>query len=123
MPLAQRLVLAIDLGTSGCKCALVSLDGAVHAWSFRPVALHVQGMQAEQDPEHWWQALLDAAAELLQADAARRRQVVAVCCSTQTEVTVCVDRAGRPLGRAISWLRCPRAAAIARRTRGRFANI
>ncbi|AVT12075.1 xylulose kinase [Paracidovorax avenae] len=123
MPLAQRLVLAIDLGTSGCKCALVSLDGAVHAWSFRPVALHVQGMQAEQDPEHWWQALLDAAAELLQADAARRRQVVAVCCSTQTEVTVCVDRAGRPLGRAISWLDARGAAATARRTRGRFANI
>lgn len=123
MSLAQRLVLAIDLGTSGCKCALVTLDGTVHAWAFRPVPLHVQGVKAEQDPHLWWQALLEAAGELLQADAQRRRRVVAVCCSTQTEVTVCVDRAGHPIGRAISWLDARGAPAIARRSRGRFGNI
>ena len=88
----DRLVLAIDLGTSGCKCALVTLDGQVQAWAFRPVALHVQGVLAEQDPHEWWQALVSAAGELLASDATRRRRVASVCCSTQTEVTVCVDR-------------------------------
>ncbi|MCE4539801.1 FGGY-family carbohydrate kinase [Pelomonas sp. P7] len=119
----ERLVLAIDLGTSGCKCALVALDGTVQAWAFRPVPLHVQGVQAEQDPADWWQALLGAAGELLNVDAARRQRVVAVCCSTQTEVTVCVDRNGSPIGRAISWLDARGAAAIARRARGRFLNV
>jgi len=33
----NRLILAVDLGTSGCKCALVGLDGVVHKWAFRPV--------------------------------------------------------------------------------------
>ena len=47
----QPLVLAVDLGTTGCKCALVSLGGAVLAWAFRPVALHVDGLSAEQDPQ------------------------------------------------------------------------
>ena len=118
-----RLVLAVDLGTSGCKCALVSLDGTVHAWAFRAVKLHVQGALAEQDPQDWWTAFLDSAGEILAADAGRRGRVVAVCCSTQTEGTVCVDRHGQPLGRALTWLDSRGAAAMARRVRGRVVNI
>jgi xylulokinase len=118
----ERLVLAVDLGTSGCKCALVSLEGRVQGWSFRPVALHVNGACAEQDPHAWWQAFLAAAREVLTEPAVRAR-VVAVCCSTQTEVTVCVDAAGEPIGRAISWLDARGAAAIGRRTRGPFLNF
>jgi len=118
-----RLVLAVDLGTSGCKCALVALDGTVHGWAFRPVPLQVQGARAEQDPNDWWNAFLGAAAELLGPDAARRRRVVAVCCSAQTEGTVCIDREGRTLGPAMTWLDARGAAAIARRARGRALNI
>lgn len=118
----SRLVLAVDLGTSGCKCALVSLEGQVLAWAFRPVALQVAGTLAEQDAEHWWQAFLGAAGEVL-ADGGLRPRVAAVCCSTQTEVTLCLDVGGQPLGPAISWLDARGATAIARRTRGRLLNI
>jgi len=118
-----RLVLAVDLGTSGCKCALVSLDGTVHAWAFRAVKLHVQGALAEQDPQDWWTAFLESAGEILAADASLRARVVAVCCSTQTEGTVCIDRHGQPLGRALTWLDSRGAAAMARRVRGRIVNI
>ena len=117
------LVLAVDLGTSGCKCGLVSLDGTVHAWAFRPVKLHVQGALAEQDPQDWWTAFLESAAEILAGDASLRARVVAVCCSTQTEGTLCVDRDGQPLGRALTWLDSRGAAAMARRVRGRAMNI
>jgi len=118
-----RLVLAVDLGTSGCKCALVSLDGTVHAWAFRAVTLHVQGALAEQDPQDWWTAFLESAGEILCVDASVRGRVVAVCCSTQTEGTVCIDRHGQPLGRALTWLDSRGAAAMARRARGRIVNI
>lgn len=119
----DRLVLAVDLGTSGCKCALVALDGSVLAWAFRPVALHTQGAVAEQDPRDWWNAFLGAACELLADDAARRSRVAAVCCSTQTEVTVCIDRTGQAIGQAISWLDARGAAAIARRARSALFNV
>lgn len=119
----ERLVLAVDLGTSGCKCALVTLDGKVQAWAFHPVALHVEGARAEQEPQEWWRAFLRGANELLAPDAGLRARVAAVCCSTQTEVTVCVDRAGVAIGRAMSWLDSRGAAAIARRARGRVLNI
>jgi xylulokinase len=119
----QRLVLAVDLGTSGCKCALVGLDGRVLAWSFRPVKLHVDGVSAEQDPREWWIAFMAAAAELFLADPHLRNQVVAVCCSTQGEGTVAVDRSGNALGRAIVWLDMRGAAAIQRRVRGPLFNV
>ncbi|MGD8909444.1 MAG: FGGY-family carbohydrate kinase [Chromatiales bacterium] len=114
------LVLAVDLGTSGCKCALVSLDGTVVAWAFEPVTLHVNGIAAEQDPEDWWHAFLSAASSLC---GGANRRVVAVCCSAQGEGTVCVDRNGKALGRAMLWLDMRGAAAIGRRLRGRRLSI
>lgn len=122
-PPDERLVLAVDLGTSGCKTALVSLNGTVHAWSFRPVKLHLQGALAEQDPQDWWVAFLESAGQSLGRDADLRRRVVAVCSSAQTEGTVCVDRNGQHLGRALTWLDSRGAAAIARRVRWRGPNI
>ncbi len=119
----ERLVLAIDLGTSGCKCALVGIDGTVLGWAFRSVSLHVQGALAEQDPHDWWSALLGSAGEVLASLPGLRQRVVAVCCSTQTEGTVCVDRTGAPLGRAMTWLDSRGAQAMARRVRGRGPNI
>ncbi|MEJ2042892.1 MAG: FGGY-family carbohydrate kinase [Reinekea sp.] len=116
------LVLAVDLGTSGCKCALVSLDGTVAAWAFEAVELYIDGICAEQDPHDWWQAFIDAASAVC-SDAVMRRRVIAVCCSTQTECTVCVDRDGDPIGRAMLWLDMRGAQAIARRLRGRLFNV
>lgn len=114
----ERLVLAIDLGTSGCKCALVTLAGEVRGWAFEPIALHVDGFAAEQEPEDWWRALLKAAGELFTSEPSRRADVAAVCCSTQGEGTVCVDAQGRAIGRALTWLDMRGAGPIARRVRG-----
>jgi xylulokinase len=117
------LVLAVDLGTSGCKCALVGLNGQVQGWAFRPIRLYVDGVAAEQDPRDWWCAFLETAGELLAHDAALRRRVAAVCCSTQGEGTVAVDRDGLPLGRALLWLDMRGAASVRRRARGDFATV
>lgn len=122
-PMNSELILAVDLGTSGCKCALVSMDGEVHAWSFRPVSLYVRADVAEQDPQDWWSAFLDGARELLAGAPEMRRRVKAICCSTQTEGTVCVDEKGHNLGRAMTWLDSRGATSIARRARGRLLNI
>jgi xylulokinase len=119
----QGIVLAVDLGTSGCKCALVGLDGIVLGWTFRSVALHVEGVSAEQDPFEWWNAFLDGARELLARDAFLRTRVIAICCATQGEGTVAVDHAGRPLARALLWLDMRGAAAVGQRVRGRGWNL
>ncbi|GGA50947.1 xylulokinase [Dyella nitratireducens] len=120
----ERLVLAVDLGTSGCKCALVALDGSVQAWAFRPVPLHLVGEYGvEQDAEDWWQAFLGAAQELLATDARLRSRVMAVCCSALHECTVPVDEHGNTLARAMLWLDMRGSDAIRRRARNKWLNI
>ncbi len=108
------LVLAVDLGTSGCKTALVSLGGSgpegqkpaqVLDFAFAPVELVLPaGGGSEQRPEDWWQAFLTTSRALLERQPQHRDQIVAICCSTQGEGTVCVDEKGQALANAILWL-------------------
>ncbi len=105
MGASRQYMLSIDLGTSGCKVGVVSLEGEVVGWAFRQVPLMVVGrIGAEQDPEHWWQAFIEAAGEALGESGVERDQVVGICASTQGEGTVAVDQSGNPLKNAITWL-------------------
>ncbi|MBV8660179.1 MAG: FGGY-family carbohydrate kinase [Burkholderiales bacterium] len=118
-----RYILAVDLGTSGCKTALVSLGGAVAAWAFQPVATQMLPHDgAEQVPEDWWAAFLQTAKEVLAKAGLDPRQVAGVCCSTQGEGTIPVDREGRALMNAITW-RDMRGAAHIRKAASGLINI
>lgn len=116
-------VLAIDLGTSGMKAALVAADGTVTGWAQRPVPLRVlPGGGAEQDPVAWWEALREVVADLGRTHPEHLRAVTTVCSSTQGEGTIAVDRAGNPLTQCISWLDM-RGAANLRRQFGGFPSV
>ncbi|MFG1921245.1 FGGY-family carbohydrate kinase [Cryptosporangium sp. NPDC048952] len=98
-------VLAIDLGTSGVKAALVAADGTVTGWAEREIKLHVlPGGGAEQDPRDWWDALAEVVADLGRAHPDHLRAITTICSSTQGEGTIPVDAAGEPLTRCITWL-------------------
>ena len=91
----QKLILSVDLGTSGMKVALISLQGQVLGWETEPIRLIITADGgAEQAPEEWWQAFLSAAGRLMKQQPLLARDVVAVCCSTQGEGTVAVDKTG-----------------------------
>jgi len=96
-------ILAIDLGTSGPKVALVSLDGAILAWEFEPVRLTLlPGGGAEQSPDEWWDAVGVAARRLVAATGVTR--VAAVGTTAQWSGTVVVGRDDRPLANALIWM-------------------
>ena len=98
-------VLAVDLGTSGCKAALVSGRGQVVAWEFDSVETQLfPNGGAEQDPHAWWSAFLRVAQRLIGRGLVAPQQIVAICCSTQGECTVPVDADGQPLMNAILWM-------------------
>jgi xylulokinase len=102
---SSRFILAVDLGTSGAKVALIGIDGRVAAWEFEPVELLVlPGGGAEQRPDDWWRALVTATRRLLARPEGPAADVAAVCCSTQGEGTVPVDQAGTPLTNCILWM-------------------
>lgn len=101
----EKLILAIDLGTSGMKVALITLSGKVIGWESEPVRLIITpDGGAEQSPEEWWGAFLSAAGRLIKRNQDAGQNVIAVCASTQGEGTVAVDKEGNALGNAILWM-------------------
>ncbi|MCX4160922.1 MULTISPECIES: FGGY-family carbohydrate kinase [Paraburkholderia] len=106
MPLRnESYVLAIDLGTSGAKVALVTTAGRVVAHEKEHVDLILgEGGLAEQDPHQWWQAICSASRRLLQRQAVPAEAIVAACAGSQWSCTVAIDANGMPLRHAHSWL-------------------
>ncbi len=102
---SQPHVLAVDLGVSGVKVALVAFDGTHVGWEVVPVEMRQDATgAAEQDPEEWWQALQTAVARLHRSQPETVATIVAVCCSAQGDGTIAVDSAGRPLTACLTWL-------------------
>ena len=98
-------ILAIDLGTSGAKVALVSVHGRVAGWEFEPVPLHVlPGGGAEQAPADWWNGIVKAARRLIDQGLVPVDKVVGVCAATHGSGTVPVDSDGNCLMNAMIWL-------------------
>jgi xylulokinase len=102
---SQPLIIAIDLGTSGLKAALITAGGQVLGWESQPVKLILtDDGGTEQSPDDWWQALLLATGRLLDRVPQARSRTIAICCSTQGEGTIAVDSSGKALSNAILWM-------------------
>jgi len=101
----DRYVLAIDMGSSSVKATLVSQHGELAGTGLRNVdTLLLPGGGAEQDPEQWWKAAIEAAKSALAAAGIRPERIVAVACTTQWAVTVPVDEGGHAIWNALSWM-------------------
>jgi xylulokinase len=102
---AVRHVLAIDLGTSGPKVALISERGAVAAAAARPVSLRLTPPRAaEQDPAEVWTAIRAAVHEVLAQAAVPRDAIVAAACTSQYFSIVPVDATGAPTAHMLMWM-------------------
>lgn len=101
----EHIILSIDLGTSGMKVALITVSGKVLGWESEPIQLHLTpDGGVEQSPDEWWAAFLSAAGRLLKREAGYGASVRAICCSTQGEGTVPVDKDGNALMNCILWM-------------------
>ena len=96
-PVMTDVALAFDLGTGGCKAALVDLTAQVVGTAIvsYPTTYPAAGWH-EQRPAHWWDAVVRSARELLAADGGRHR-VIAVALSGHSLAMVPVDADGRSL--------------------------
>ncbi len=102
---ATQHVLAIDLGTSGPKVALVDRSGAIAAWHFEPIGLTLlPGGGAEQDPGEWWSAIVTGVRAVMDEAGSGIGDIAAVACTAQWSGTVAVDAAGEHIGNAIIWM-------------------
>ncbi|MGO9874223.1 MAG: xylulokinase [Acidimicrobiia bacterium] len=98
-------VLTIDLGTSGPKVALFTVDGAFVDGDFEPVELHLlPDGGAEQSPESWWRGIVGATQRTMTRGAVGAGDITAVAVTSQWSGTVPIDREGKPLHDAIIWM-------------------
>jgi xylulokinase len=103
--MAERNILAIDVGTSEIKAAFVSHIGQVQECASCPMPLlHPEPTWAEQDPEVWWSTIREATARLWARVEDRQIEVSSVVFSCQMFGVLPVDKAGKPLANAMIWL-------------------
>jgi xylulokinase len=99
------LCLAIDLGTSGLKVGVVSLEGRMLAQEQHALTTeHGNGGAATQDADAWWAVICDSARRLLTRDGVEARDVTAVAVTGQWSSTVPVDGDGVPTGPCLMWM-------------------
>ena len=92
-------LLGVDIGTTGCKAAVVSTEGALQATAYReyPLITPRPGW-AQLDPDEVWDAVCSAIREVTSAGAP---PPVAVATATLGEAVTPIDGRGRALGPSI----------------------
>lgn len=123
--MAQRYLIAHDVGTRSCKTLLIAPPAQIVARAIAPYAMEQPAPgRAEQDPAVWWQAICRTTHEVLAHAGIAPDQIAAVTFTTQMLGIVPVSATGDVLRPAILWLdgRAQREAdALMRRLGGRRA--
>jgi xylulokinase len=98
-------VIAIDLGSSGVKVAVVDESGAVLAAASEllPTVFGADG-SAEQDPELWWSATGRCSRRAVAESGVAAGDVEAVAVTAQYMSIVPIDASGHPVGPTIMWM-------------------
>ena len=99
-----KCVLAIDLGSSGPKVAVVNQDGeivAMRSGHFENIYTE-NGKGVEQNADEWWQQILSLSKQVID-ESGTAQNIVAISNCAQYFSSVPVDRAGKPTHNAIMW--------------------
>jgi len=99
---AARLLLGVDVGSSGVKAILLEPDQGIVASARHDVALFSDHPGwAEADPLEWWRAVCELIPRLLEEAGVTSGRVAAVAITGMVPAVVCVGADGWPLRRAI----------------------
>ena len=98
-------VVAVDLGTSGVKLALVSIRGELADTDIEPTELlRLPDGGVEQSPDNWWKAIGAGTRRLIQRASVPPERIVGLNLSVHWSGTVPVGAGGEPLMNAIIWM-------------------
>lgn len=98
-------VLAVDLGSTGIKVAVVDADGRLRSTAGEVIPLlFVEHGGVEQDPRQWWAALGRCARRAVDASGIAGTDVSVVAITSQYTSTTAVDATGLPIGNTVMWM-------------------
>jgi len=98
----QKYLLAHDVGTSGNKATLFTVEGElIGSVTSSYDTRYYNANWAEQNPDDWWKAICLSTKQLLSG--IEKKDVLAVSFSGQMMGCLCVDKNGKPLYPSIIW--------------------
>ena len=100
-------VIAYDIGTTGLKTCLFSINGVVKllGGAYRTYHLYIlENGGAEQDADEWWSAMCASTRELLDKTGVSKEEIAALSFCSQMQGLVLVDRQGNALRRPMSYM-------------------
>ena len=101
----KKYILALDLGSSGLKAAIVSDMGDVVARTLVPYGVIIlPNGGVEQDASNWWAISLKASKQIIADSGVAPDQIVGICCDSQYSLIIPVNEHAEPLMNAISYL-------------------
>ena len=100
----MSITLAVDLGSTSFRAALVMADGEIAYLHSVPTAVQASAKGwAECNADLWWQALCNASEVLADEAPDLFSRITAIAISGFTRSQVLVDAAGHPNGPALLW--------------------
>jgi sugar (pentulose or hexulose) kinase len=102
----EDCIFVIDAGTQSIRAALIDLKGAIREIVKTPIEPYYSEFPgwAEQDPEYYWNTLCATCKKLLKTTSFDIRAIKGVTLTTQRATVINVDKSGKPLRPAITWL-------------------
>ena len=103
--MSDKCIIVHDMGTSGDKAVIVTVKGEIiHSIKQTYPIHHPQPGYAEQDPDDWWRAVCATTRQAMQQAGISVHDVVGLTFSSQVMSLVAIDREGKPLMPAMTWL-------------------
>ncbi len=103
----MEVILAIDIGTSSVKVAVINSKGEFIKTSQTNYPTHyLKPNNLEQDPEDWWDAVKSGIYQILketQNSKISKLSISGIACCGHSPTLVCVDKQGKILRPAIIW--------------------
>jgi xylulokinase len=97
-------LLGIDIGTSGVKVLLISIEGKIisgHTVSYSYFSEHPGW--AEQDPHDWWNATLEAIRKIFSENSTDGKNIIGISLSGQMNSPVFLDKNLKVIRPSILW--------------------
>ena len=102
---SKKYLLAVDLGTSGCKITVFDFDGKIMgSWTGKYKTYYPYPGYVEQDPREWWQIVCQGIKEVLATNSINPREIAAIGVDGTSWACIPVDKSGMPLRPAMLWL-------------------
>ncbi len=97
-------LVGIDIGTSGAKALIIDETGSVVSSGTVEYPMSTpRPLWAEQNPEHWWEAVCDATLQALREGCIAADEIASIGLTGQMHGMVLLDSAGRVLRPCIMW--------------------